>query len=143
MSNIGQRLNGEDYALNELNKNNTFDDSGVVIFYVNSIKFGIGFWPHLWDGKYWPFLALIVWTPDGWKTLKALNMLLNDNLNMGTEDKAQAQKDYKWYIGNALTPIMQQHAAETGENTIPVTNWETIRAALNGIQIEDGKMVIK
>lgn len=136
------RPNVSDYPINSLNKTNTYEDSGIVEFSVGSIRFALGFWGTPYQDKSHPYLCLISWTPEGWVVVGKLSPLWNDELNMHMGNSEEDLKTYAWYIGNTFTPLMQEYAEESGEGTIPLTNWEKTRQALNSVKLVNGKIVV-
>jgi len=133
----------DDYALNEVNRKNTYQGTEVVIFYLGDTKFGIGFWPAL-DTRtppgVHPFIALIAWTPEGWEMVGKMSPIWFDELGMYTGDDASDLENYMWYIGEELTNPLQEYLAKTGNNTVPLENWKKVLALLATVRLEGGRL---
>lgn len=95
-----------DYALNELNRKNTYKQLNCPEFTYAGYIFRFGFWPSNINGKLHPYMAMIVWTPEGWKTLETGVLLYNEDIRIdeASSDLAEDLKVFMWHIGNVFTP---------------------------------------
>ena len=119
-----------DYNPNEINRKNTWQGSLLHQITINETRFGIGLWPleHITRPDY-PFAALIVWTPQGWITLKTLTAIgANGNLNMGTGSPESELSTYMQYLEWEFTPIIQEYMSSIGADlpNTPGTVWEKV-----------------
>lgn len=132
----------EEWALNEINKKNTYMDSDVVEFVEQDQKFALGFWGTVsnQDNKEHPFLALIAWTPNGWRFIENLSPLWNDDLGMDTGSEEDDLRNYLWFIGEKLSGPMNDYLAESGNNPMPLTNWQKVLKLLATVHIEGGRI---
>lgn len=133
--------NINDFALNELNRKNTYQGSELVEFTEGSVKFGLGFWAaEDNDQNLHPFGCLIAWTPDGWKTLAKLPPLWNDELAMYMGSETDDLKNYMWFIGEQFTAPLQNYLADLGENTVPLENWKKVLTLMATARLEGGRL---
>jgi len=130
-----------DYALNEINRKNTYQGTELIDFVEGNTKFGIGFWTTTDnDDNPHPFLCLIAWTPEGWEMVGKLGPIWNDDLMMYTGSDASDLDNYMWYIGEQLTKPLQEYLALKGENTVPLEKWKQVLTLLASVRFEGGRL---
>ena len=104
-----------DFTLNELSRYNTFRKSKRADINYWGQKFGIGFWETvLEDGRRFPFLALSVWTPEGWRVLDVLPPLWGNDLGMDTGTPEGDLSTYMWWIAEQFNPVIAAYFEEIG-----------------------------
>ena len=145
-----------DFTLNELSRYNTFRKSKRADIVYQGQKFGIGFWETvLEDGRKFPFLALTVWTPDGWRVLDVMSPLwdLND-LSMDTGEPKKDLSTYMWWIAENFNPVIKAYFEEIGmveeatgvedaDGDGEIAEWEKVVELLNrNPKIVDGFLIL-
>lgn len=131
----------EDYALNEINRLNTWEGHALIQFTVNDVRFGVGFWPQEHPTLATaPFAALIAWTPQGWKALKVMGALWNDNLQMYTGSVDGDIAEYMWFVGQTFTPVMKQYLVDVGALVVPSTNWGKVLFLLDTVNTDKAEL---
>ena len=138
------------YALNELNRNNTFEGSPRILFNHGGQKFSFGFYTATIDDKpdeAHPFLVLTVWTPEGWYFLSKLPPIWYGNLAMYTGSEQEDIENYLWYIGQTFDPPMIDYISTHGGADGDVITggdlaiWEKILNELVSVQVVDDHII--
>lgn len=94
-----------DYAINELNRKNTYEQLDCPEFRHAGYRFRFGFWPSEVNGGTHPFMAMIVWTPQGWKTIDTGIFLYNADIRLDDANSSVEEdlKDFMWHVGQTFT----------------------------------------
>tara|TARA_R110000772_G_scaffold106461_7_gene208474 strand:+ start:3090 stop:3554 length:465 start_codon:yes stop_codon:yes gene_type:complete len=95
-----------DFAIGELNRKNTYKQLDCPEFAYAGYRFRFGFWPSEINGELHPYMAMIVWTPEGWKTLANKILLYKEDIRIDdvSTDLAQDIDILMWHIGQVFTP---------------------------------------
>tara|TARA_B110000285_G_scaffold31646_1_gene32781 strand:- start:445 stop:918 length:474 start_codon:yes stop_codon:yes gene_type:complete len=95
-----------DIAIGELNRKNTYKHLDCPEFVYAGYRFRFGFWPSEINGELHPYMAMIVWTPKGWKTLDKGILLYNEDIRIdeASSDLAEDIQILMWHIGQVFTP---------------------------------------
>lgn len=106
----------DEFGLNALNRTNTYQGSERFDFMYKGVKFGLGFWPNynVLNGPVWPCLALTVWEQSGWRVLKVLYPIVNNDpaMNMGSvETDLDA---YMWWIATQFNAPLKAYLMVNG-----------------------------
>ena len=136
----------EEFVLNELNKKNTFEDSGVVEFYNQGHKFGLGFWTTSDEGvgdTYGdsPFSCLIAWTPKGWVLLHKLSPIWGDDLGMNMFDEEEDLEVYMWFAADQFNQPMRDFINQAGGSEVPEKQWQKVLALYRTVRINDAGFI--
>ena len=142
------------YAVNELNKANTFQGSQRVLFTHQEQKFAMGFYPATIDNKpdeEHPFLVLTAWTQDGWVFLAKLPPIWGGNLGMFMGSERDDIHNYLWYVGQTFDGPMADYlyqAVSDGDGSgdgggtpqVPLVMWQKILQRLQAVDVVDDQL---
>jgi hypothetical protein len=144
MADTELRIDISTYEPNQLNRHNTYRDSGIVELMSGTVKFALGFWPTHHNDKEAPYLALISWTPGGWIVAGILPPIWDNDLTMDMGSESEDLRNYAWFIGNQLTPKMVAYLLTLGmlDAGVNLENWQKVRLMLNSSQIVDSEIVV-
>ena len=142
----------EDFALNELSKNNTHQGSPRQEFFLGGFKFHVGFWTTiLADGSGHPFMALTAWTPEGQRVLATGMFIYNNDPNIGMASPGEDLKNFMWLIGEQFTPPLIKYLEEKEvadevmqvddvDNDAVISFYEKVLALLPSVRFENGRL---
>lgn len=134
-----------DYTLNELNRKNTYKQLPCPEFVFAGYNFRFGFWPSIINGKEHPYMAMIVWTPQGWKTLETGVLVYNEDIRLDDASTTVAQdiKTFMWHIGQVFTPAFISFIKESpvldvaASGDITMTPLERIAELLSTVRVNE------
>lgn len=141
-----------DYQPNALNKNNTYEGSGITEFQIpgvpswgaTEVRFAIAFWGtpvQIGDAVEHPYAALISWTPGGWIVVGNLPPLWFNDLMMFRGSDYADRIEYKAYLGRTLSPLITPYMESVG---VPEReNWEVLRTAFGGLTVTDTTITLE
>ncbi len=131
----------EDFALNQLNKNNTYMSSESYEVPIGEYRFRVGLWPSEVNGTDHPFPALIVWTASGWRVLAKGPLIYDDNLNMNMPSPEEDLANFMWFIEQQFNPAVTLFLAETGSNEVPVSNVGKVLYLMATVRVVNEQLV--
>ena len=142
----------DSYALNEFNRNNTFEGSPRVLFSHGGQKFSLGFYTATTvdnpDNSY-PFLVLTAWTPEGWFFISKLPPIWYNDLGMDTGSELDDIRNYLWYIGQTFDGPMANYISINGGYDGDIATggdlmmWEKILNELAGVVVVDDRILFE
>lgn len=135
-----------DYALNELNRNNTFQNSDVVTFDHKRLKFMFGFYTRVVEtggaAGSWPFLVFMG-RPNtqgvGWRVLWQSNTIVKNDLGMGMDDADLDRETYMWYVADrcndALEAFLEEYELDFDESDLQ--EWQKVLYLLRSVTVDE------
>ena len=141
-----------DFKLNQLNRLNGFKGSQSVELEIAGSRFRVGFWETIANNTPTPLLALIVWTPEGWKVVGRAGMIYGNDLAMETGSAAEDLKQYMWWAGKELTPYLTAYleslgsldeatGVEDADESGTLEEWEKVLHLLATVRFENNELL--
>lgn len=132
----------EEYSPNDLNENNTYQNSSFIEFAFAGLQFAVAFYGTPYDDEEHPYLNLVVNSEQGWIKLGHMGPMWRGALRRDPNPTALVVESYMDDVSKEFTALMKNYASANGEEGAILENWEKILKLLASIRVENGEIVV-